>query len=65
MMWPTWNTLPAGWPYVMRIVLVAVVLCVSACTTLGHSSSNPSTHSSEAGHAGPKLSGNGNGGSGM
>jgi hypothetical protein len=64
-MTPTWNTLHTWWNHVIRVVLIAVVSCVSACTTLGYSSSNPSAHSPEADHAGPKLSGNGNGGSGM
>jgi hypothetical protein len=65
MMWPTWNTLLAAWTYVMRVVLVAVVLFGAACTGPAHSSSAPSAHSAEGGHGGPKLSGNGNGGSGM
>jgi hypothetical protein len=60
-----WNTFPPGWIHVMRLVLVAVVLSVAACTTFGHSSSNPSAVVPEAGHPGSKLSGNGNGGSGM
>ena len=33
----------AKWNHVMRVVLVAVVLCVSACTALGRSSPTPST----------------------
>jgi hypothetical protein len=64
-MWRTWNTLPAGWTYVMRVTLVAVVLFVAACTGPGHSSSVPSAHSPEGGLAGPLTSGNGDGGSGM
>jgi Magnesium chelatase, subunit ChlI len=46
-MWPTWNTLPAGWTYVMRVALVAVVLFVAAYTGPGHSSSAPSAYSPE------------------
>jgi hypothetical protein len=61
----TWNPLRTCWNHVIRVVLIAVVSCVSACTTLGHSSSNPSTHSPEGGHAGLMLSGDVNGGSGM
>jgi hypothetical protein len=61
-MWPTWNTLPTGWTHAMRVVLVFMVLCMSACTALSHSNSNPSGIPSEGGNAGPKDSGNsGNG----
>jgi hypothetical protein len=65
MMWPTWNTLPPAWTYVMRVVLIAVVLFVAACTGPAHSNSAPSAHSPERGHAGPMLSGDGDDGSGM
>jgi hypothetical protein len=64
-MWPTWGTLPTGWNRVMRVVLVAVVLWVSACTTPGGSSSNPSAMPADGGYAGTADSGNGDGGSGM
>jgi len=61
-MWPTWNTLPTGWTHAMRVGLVFMVLCMSACTALSHSSSNPSGMPSEGGYAGPKDSGNGGNG---
>jgi hypothetical protein len=61
----TWNTLSTWWKYRTRVVLVALALWVSACTGPGHSTSAPSAHSPEGGQARPKLSGNGNGGSGM
>ncbi len=61
-MWPTWSTLPAGWTYVLRVTLAAVVLFVSACAALGHSSSNRSSMPSDGGYAGMADSGNGNGG---
>jgi hypothetical protein len=60
-MQPTWNTLPVGWTYMMRVVLVSIALFVSACTAPGHSISNPSGIPSEGGYAGPKGSGNGDG----
>jgi hypothetical protein len=53
------------WYHVVRVLLITLVLCVSACTGPGHSTSVPSAHSREGGRAGPKLSGNGNGRSGM
>jgi hypothetical protein len=61
----TWNPIRTRWNRVMRVLLVALVLCVAACTGPGHSGSAPSAYSPEGGRAGPKLSGNGNGGSGM
>jgi hypothetical protein len=64
-MWPTWNTLAAGWTDVMRVVLVAVVVFVAACTGRAHSSSAPSGHAPEGGRAGPLTSGDGDGGDGM
>jgi hypothetical protein len=60
-MWPTWKTLPARWNQVMRVVLVAVVLFVSACAAPGRSTSTPGGFGSEAEYAGPKDSGNGGG----
>jgi hypothetical protein len=61
-MWPTWNTLPAGWTHAMRVVLVFVALCMSACTALSHSSSNPSDMPSDRGYVGPMIQGDGDGG---
>jgi hypothetical protein len=61
----TWNSTRTWWNRARQMLLVALVLCVSACTTLGHSNSAPSAHSPEGGHEGPKLSGDGDGGSGM
>jgi hypothetical protein len=40
-MWPTWKALPTRWNQVMRVVLVAVVLVVSACAAPGRSTSTP------------------------
>jgi hypothetical protein len=39
----TWNLFRTWRNHVIRVVLITVVSCVLACTTLGHSSSNPST----------------------
>jgi hypothetical protein len=61
----TWNPLRTWRTHVIRVVLIAAVSCVSACTTLGHSSSNPSAMPSDGGYAGTSDSGNGDGGSGM
>jgi hypothetical protein len=58
---PSWNTLPLGWTYMMRVVLVSIALFVSACTAPGHPISNPSDILSEGGYAGPKGSGNSHG----
>jgi hypothetical protein len=60
-MWPTWTTAPTWWNQVMRVVLVAMILFVSACTAPGRSSSTPGALPSEAEYAGPKDSGNGGG----
>jgi Putative peptidoglycan binding domain len=38
----TWKTVPTRWPQVIRVVLSLAVLCVSACTTPGHSNATPS-----------------------
>jgi hypothetical protein len=57
-----WNTVPTWWKHVMRVVLIAVVLCVSACTTPGRSSSTPGALSPDGGQAGAVGSGNGGGG---
>jgi hypothetical protein len=57
----TWNTVPTWWKHVMRVVLVAMVLCVSACTTPGRSGSTPAALPPEGGYAGPPDSGNGGG----
>jgi hypothetical protein len=61
---PTWETLPTWWKHVMRVVLVAVVLCVSAsaCTTPRRSGSTPTALPPEGGYTGPRDSGNGGGG---
>jgi hypothetical protein len=63
-MWPTWETLPTWWNHVMRVVLVAVVLCVSAsaCTAPGRSISTPAVQPSDGGQAGAVGAGNGGGG---
>jgi hypothetical protein len=61
-MWPTWNTLPAEWTHVIRVVLVSVVLCVSACTGPTHSSSPRSEMPSEGEYGRSKTSGNGGNG---
>jgi hypothetical protein len=60
--WPTGHTIPTGWTHAMRVGLVCMVLCLSACTALSHSSSNPSGMRSEGDYAGPKDSGNGGNG---
>jgi hypothetical protein len=62
---PTANTLPAGWTYLMRVMMVSLALLVSVCTAPGHSSSTPSAHSPEGGRAGPMIQGDGDGGDGM
>ena len=59
-MWHAWKTSRMGWAHVLRVVLLAMILFVSACTTLGPSSSNPSTPTRE--RAGETSSGNGGGG---
>jgi hypothetical protein len=63
-MWLTRETLPTWWNHVMRVVLVAVVLCVSAsaCTTPRRSGSTPAALPPEGGYTGPRDSGNGGGG---
>jgi hypothetical protein len=60
-MWPTWKTLPTRWNQVMRVMLVAVLLFVSACAAHGPATSSPGGFASEADYAGPKDSGNGGG----
>jgi hypothetical protein len=64
-MWRTWNTSSPWRSHLIRVLVVALAFCVSACTGPGDSSSAPSAHSPEGGHTGPLFSGNGNGGSGM
>jgi hypothetical protein len=61
----TWNPLRTWWNHVIRMVLTAVFSCVSACTTLGHPSSNPSAIPPEGGYVGPTMQGDGDGGNGM
>jgi hypothetical protein len=58
-MWPTWGTLPPWWHHVMRVVLVVVALCLSAsaCTTSGRSGSTPAALPHEGGYVGPRDSG--------
>ena len=53
-MWASWNLLPAGWTYVMRVMLVFLTLSLSACTAPNYSLPNPPAHS-----------GDGDGGNGM
>jgi hypothetical protein len=45
----TWNPIPTRWNRVMRVLMVALVLCVSACTTPGGSSSTPAGQPAEGG----------------
>ena len=54
-MWHRWNTVPTWWKHVMRVVLIAVVLCVSACATPGGSSSTPPGQPPAGGQAGPRM----------
>jgi hypothetical protein len=61
----TWNPLRTWRTHVIRVVLIAVAWCVSACTILGPPSSNPSAIPPDGGYAGTTNSGNGDGGSGM
>jgi hypothetical protein len=49
---PTWKSLPIRWNHVMRVLAVAAVLCISACTAPGHSLSTPSALPPEGGSAG-------------
>ena len=53
-MWKPWNSVPTWWKHVMRVVVVAVVLCVSACTTPNGSSSNPSGQPRDGGPVRPQ-----------
>jgi len=53
----TWNALCTWWNHVIGVLLAALVLCVSACTGPGHSSSVPSTHSPEGGMQGRSSQG--------
>jgi hypothetical protein len=53
-MWQPWNTVRTWWKHVMRVVVVAVVVCVSACTTPTGSSSNPSGQPPEGGPVRPR-----------
>jgi hypothetical protein len=61
-MCPTLNTVPAWWNRVMRVALVLMVLWVSACTALSHSSANPSDMTSDRGYVGPMIQADGDGG---
>jgi hypothetical protein len=53
-MWHRWNTVPTWWKHVMQVVLVGVVVCVSACTTPGGSSSTPAGQPPEGGPVRPR-----------
>jgi hypothetical protein len=63
-MWQIWNTSMIWWHHMMRVVLVSALLCVSACTTPGRSSSTP-TQPSPGAQMVPQLQGEGDGGNGM
>jgi hypothetical protein len=56
------RTVPAWWSYVIRVVFVGLLVCVSACAAPDHSLSTPSAHSGGGGVVGPMTSGDGNGG---
>jgi Magnesium chelatase, subunit ChlI len=56
-MWHTWKTLPPWRHHAMRVMLVAVVLFVSACTTPGRTSSSPSALFLEGGYTGLPVQG--------
>jgi hypothetical protein len=60
-MWPIWNTVSTRRHDIIRVTVVAVALCLSACTGPGYSNPTPSANPSDGGYAGPKTSGNGNG----
>jgi hypothetical protein len=53
-MWHRGNTVPTWWKHVMRMVLVGVVLCMSACTTPGGSSSTPAGQPADGGQVRPR-----------
>jgi hypothetical protein len=53
------------WTDVIRVVLVAVVFCLSACSATGHPVSSPITFSHEEGKVLPQVEGDGNGGDDM
>jgi hypothetical protein len=61
-MWPIWKGFPTWWNHLMQVLLLAVVLCISACTAPGHSRSTPSALSPEGGSAGPQEVGKDAGG---
>jgi hypothetical protein len=61
-MWPTWNTVFTCWKHSMRVGLIAVVVCVSACSGPGRPGSTPAAHSPDAGQAGAAASGDGGNG---
>ncbi len=60
-MWHPWKALPTGWQHVMRMVLVAVVLVVSACTATGRSKATPAAPAPGAAQAGPEIPKDGGG----
>jgi hypothetical protein len=61
----TWNPLRTWWNHVMRVLLVALVLCASACTGPGRSTSEPSAMPPDGGYAGMTNSEKGDSDSGM
>jgi hypothetical protein len=61
----TWNLSYTWCNHVPQVVLIAVVSWVSACTTLGHSSANPSVMPSVSGYPGTADSGHSDADSGM
>jgi hypothetical protein len=61
-MWYVWKTFPTGWNHVIRVVVVAAVLGVAACTTLGGASVPPAGQPPEGGQVRAMGSGNGGGG---
>jgi hypothetical protein len=64
-MWLTQQLFPAGWAHRSRVLVVALVLSMSACTVPGHSSSTPATHPPNGEPTGQMLQGDGDGGGGM
>jgi hypothetical protein len=61
-MCPTLNTVPVWCTQGLRLALLFMVLFVSACTSLGHGVSNPSSMPPEGGYAGANDPSNGGGG---
>jgi hypothetical protein len=61
-MWPIWNIIFASWRRVMRVGLIAGVVCVSACAASDRSGSTSVNTSPDAGQAGTVGSRNGGNG---